>query len=72
MPPEPLITSLDEDEVRWARETPPAEKFIAGAKLFDYACAVTLAGIRRQKPGVSDEDALAILRERLDWASKWD
>jgi hypothetical protein len=72
MPPEPLITSLDEDEVRWARETPRAEKFIAGARLFDYACSITLAGIKRRNPDASEQEALAILRERLDWASKWD
>ena len=72
MTPEPLTTSLDEDEVRWARQTPPAEKFIAGAKLFDYACSVTLAGIRRQHPNITEQEALNVLRERLDWASKWD
>jgi hypothetical protein len=32
---------LDEDSVRQARQTPPAEKLIAGARLFDYACAVS-------------------------------
>ena len=72
MSPEPNITSLDEDEVLWARQTPPAEKLIAGARLFDYACTVTLAGIRRKNPNASEQEALSILRERLDWASQWE
>jgi len=63
---------LGEDEIRFARETPPAEKLIAGARLFDYACAITSAGIRRQHPDASDEQVLAILRERLEWASRWE
>ncbi len=65
-------TTLDEEELRTARETPPAEKLIAGARLFDYACAITSAGIRRQHPNASDEQVLAILRERLDWAARWE
>ena len=65
-------TTLGEDEIRFARETPPAEKLIAGARLFDYACAITSAGIRRQHPDASDEQVLAILRERLEWASRWE
>jgi hypothetical protein len=65
-------TSLDEEELRSARETPPAEKLIAGARLFDFACAITAAGIRRQHPTASDEQVLEILRERLEWASRWE
>lgn len=72
MPSEPPITSLDEDEVRWARDTPPAQKFIAGARLFDYACAITVAGIKRQHPDATEDQVLDMLRERLDWASQWE
>jgi hypothetical protein len=63
---------LDEDSVRQARQTPPAEKLIAGARLFDYACAVMIAGIRRQHPNASDEQVRQMVRERLDWASQWE
>jgi hypothetical protein len=66
------IIDFDEEEVRQARATPPAEKLIAGARLFDYACAVMIAGIRQQHPAASDEEVLRIVRERLDWASRWE
>ena len=71
MPQIPRI-NLDEEELRFARETPPAEKLIAGARLFDFACTITVAGIRREHPTASDEQVLQILRERLDWASRWE
>lgn len=65
-------TRLDTDEVRWAAQTPRAEKLIAGARLFDYACTIMIAGIRRQHPSATDEQVLQIVRERLDWASRWE
>ena len=66
------VTTLGDDEVRWAREMPAAEKLIAGARLFDYACTIMAAGIRRQYPSASEEQVLAIMRERLDWARQWE
>jgi hypothetical protein len=65
-------TDLDADEVRWAIETPAAEKLLAGARLFDYACTITEAGIRQQHPSASDEEVLRMLRERLEWARRWE
>ena len=35
-------------------------------ELFEYACSITLAGIRDQFPGLSDEECRRILEERLD------
>lgn len=69
---QPPTTTLDEDKLRSARDMPPAEKLIAGARLFDYACAIMVAGIRRQNPDASDEQVLAIVRERLEWARRWE
>jgi hypothetical protein len=65
-------TTLDDDELRLANETPPTEKLLAGARLFDYACTIMAAGIRRQNPTASDEQVLAIMRERLEWARRWE
>jgi hypothetical protein len=65
-------TNSEQDRVRWAREIPPAEKLIAGARLFDYACSVMTAGIRRQNPALSDQQILEIVRDRLQWASRWE
>lgn len=65
-------TDFDDEDVRQAKATPPAEKLIAGARLFDYACSVMMAGIRRQHPTASDDEVLQIVREHLDWASRWE
>lgn len=69
---EPAMSSLDDDHLRWTVEMTPAQRFIAGAELFDYACTITLAGIRRQNPTLTEEQAIQVLRERLEWASRWD
>jgi hypothetical protein len=45
---------------------PPEEKLLAGEELFEYACAITLAGIRNQFPDASEEECLRILEERLE------
>ena len=68
-PPETqrLIDELYREELREARVMPPAEKILAGQQLFESACRITLAGIRNQNPGASEEQCLAILRRRLEW-----
>ncbi len=62
------VDAVEREKLEQARTMPPAEKLIAGARLFDYACRVTLAGIRSQHPDADDAQALDILRRRLDWA----
>ncbi len=68
--PDPRIRSLAEElyreRVAEARDMPPEEKLLAGEELFEYACSITLAGIRNQNPGLSEEESLQILEERLD------
>ena len=41
------------------------EKLLAGARLFDMACRVTLDGIRHEHPDISEAEALDELRQRL-------
>ncbi len=66
MEPTPeLIDRLYQEEVERARRMPAEEKLIAPARLFDLACGVMADGIRAQHPGVSDEEVLRIIRERL-------
>jgi hypothetical protein len=60
-----LAQELYRERVVEAREMPPEEKLLAGEELFDYACAITLAGICNQFPGVSEDECLKILEERL-------
>ena len=67
-PPETqrLIDELYREEILEARAMSPEDKIRAGQQLFEAACRVTLAGIRNQNPGISEERCLEILRQRLD------
>jgi len=46
------------------------DKILAGQQLFESACEITLAGIRNQNPGLSEEQCLHGLRRRLEWQRK--
>ena len=61
-----LAEEIYRERVAEASMMPPEEKLLAGEELFDYACSITLAGIRDQNPGLSEEECLRILEERLD------
>jgi hypothetical protein len=61
-----LAVEIYRERVVEARSMPPEEKLLAGEELFEYACAITLAGIRSQFPGLSEEECLRILEERLE------
>ena len=61
-----LADEIYRERVAEASMMPPEEKLLAGEELFDYACSITLAGIRDQNPGLSEEECLRILEERLD------
>lgn len=68
-PPAPtqrLIDELYREELIEARAMSPAEKVLAGQRLFEAACRITLAGIRHQFPEASEERCREILWERLD------
>jgi hypothetical protein len=60
-----LAKELYRERVAEARAMPPEEKLLAGEELFDYACAITLVGIRDQFPCASEDERLKILEERL-------
>ena len=61
-----LAEEIYRERVAEASMMPPEEKLLAGEELFEYACSITLAGIRDQSRGLSDEECLRILEERLD------
>jgi hypothetical protein len=61
-----LADDLYRERVAAARTMAPEEKLLAGEELFDYACSITLAGIRNQFPGASEEGCRRILEERLE------
>ena len=60
-----LIRQLDADDLEQARRMTGSQKLRADGDLFDDACRWTLAGIRNQHPGISEEAALAELRRRI-------
>ena len=49
-----------------------ARRLTAGLQLFDAAKGRMLAGIKMQFPGISDENARRIRRERLAWIRRWE
>ena len=62
----PLIDDLYRERVVRARRTSPEEKFLAGEELFEWACSITLAGIRNENPEFSDQDCKRELDRRLE------
>jgi hypothetical protein len=62
----PLIDALYRESVLEARRMPPEEKFLLGEELFEYACSITLSGIRNQNPGFNEEECQQELQRRLD------
>ncbi len=66
MEPTPeLLDQLRREDIEQARAMSISDRLRAGGDLFDYACEITLSGIRFQNPGISDTDALNELRRRL-------
>ena len=65
-----LAKEIHRDKILRARAMTIEEKILAGAELFDYACGITLSGIRSQHPEASEERVHEILRERLAWAKR--
>lgn len=63
-----LISQLDAEDLEQARRMTPSQKLRAGGDLFDDACRWTLAGIRREHPDFTPEQAMDELRRRISRA----
>ena len=63
---------LFKERIMRARQMSPEEKFLAGEELFEWACSITLAGIRHENPGISDKESRRILEERLAMREQWE
>lgn len=61
-----LAAKLAAEDLEQARRMTGVQKLRAGGDLFDEACRWTLAGIRGENPGISEEDALKELRRRVE------
>jgi len=68
----PLIDELYREEVLAARQMKPEAKFLAGEELFQYACSITMEGIRNQNPGFDDAACRQELRRRLEMRDRMD
>ena len=64
-PTDELIADLDREDLEQARKMTGSQKLRAGGDLFDDACRWTLAGIRRDQPGISEKDAMKELKRRV-------
>jgi hypothetical protein len=67
---QPLADALYRERVLRARRTPPEERVLEGPRLFDYACTVTLAGLRSDLPNASETELRQALHRRLEIARK--
>lgn len=66
----PLIDELYRREVLDARRMSAEDKLILGERLFRWACAITLEGIRLQNPDAGEEEWQRLLRERIELGKK--
>jgi hypothetical protein len=60
------------EEIERFKNVPGGKKMTAGLQLFDAAMRRILAGIKMEFPGISDEEARRIRRERLDRIRRWE
>lgn len=61
-----LADGLYRERVLEARAMLPEDKLLAGEELFEYACSITLAGIRNQFPEASEAECRRVLEARLE------
>ena len=64
-PTKELVEQLERADIEQARRMTFAEKFWAGAELFDYACEISKSGIRMQHPEFTEDQVMAELRRRV-------
>jgi hypothetical protein len=71
-PPETqrLIDELYRQELLEARAMPPEQKLLLGEELFEYACSITMEGIRNQFPEADETERRRILESRLELQRK--
>lgn len=53
------------ERVLQARRTLPEERILDGPRLFDYACSITMAGLKMELPNASNLELREALRRRL-------
>lgn len=69
-PTKELGDALYRERVHRARRMTPEQKVLAGPRLFESACQMTVAGIRHDFPDADEARVQQILRERLALLSR--
>jgi hypothetical protein len=59
------IDDLFHQRVLRARQMPPEEKLLDGARLFDMSCRIMRDGIRNEYPEADEQRVRAILAQRI-------
>lgn len=67
-----LADELYRERVVRARRVPAEERIMDGPRLFDYACEITLSGLRHEMPDATDGELRQALRRRLEMARRLD
>lgn len=62
---QPLADDLFWKRIERSRSLSPEARMKAGPELFDYACSISLAGLREQRPAATEVELLAELRRRI-------
>jgi hypothetical protein len=65
-PTKELADAIFRERVLRARRTPPENKFLDGARLFDFACRVVKEGIRNEFPEADEKKVEEILIQRVN------
>ncbi|MBS0266923.1 MAG: hypothetical protein JSS02_33660 [Planctomycetes bacterium] len=65
-----LADEIERERISRARNTPPAEKFLVGIRLFESSCRLIAAGVRQQFPDADESQVAEIVRQRLEIARR--
>ncbi len=60
-----LADEIYRERVLRARRTPPERRILQGPELFDYACSISLCGLRQEMPNATEAELRRGLRRRL-------
>ncbi len=60
-----LANSIDAERVLRARQTPLAQKWLDGPRLFDRALKWMRAGVRAERPGITEHELEQEVSRRL-------
>ncbi len=61
----PLADEIYRERVLRARRTPAEQRIMEGPQLFDYACSISIEGLRMEMPNASEAELRLGLRRRL-------